>query len=74
MTNKLKQTREKKEFISVIAHQLRTPLSAVKWAIKMILDEDAGEITKEQKELLEKAYQNNEKMIKLINDMLNASK
>ena len=66
--------RMKTEFVSVAAHQLRTPLSAIKWAIKMIMDGDVGEITEEQKEVLMKGYISNERVIGLINDMLNVSK
>jgi PAS domain S-box-containing protein len=64
----------KSEFISITAHQLRTPLSAIKWTLKMFLDGDIGEVTVEQKEFLERAYNINERMIKLINDLLNVSR
>ncbi len=64
----------KSEFISIAAHQLRTPLSAIKWSIKMILDGDAGELNEEQSEILTKGYQSNERIIILVNDMLNVSR
>ena len=64
----------KSEFISITAHQLRTPLSAIKWTLKMFLDGDMGEISKEQRGFLERAYKINERMIKLINDLLDISR
>lgn len=64
----------KTEFVSLTAHQLRTPLSAIKWTLKMLMDGDFGELTPEQLEFIKKTYQSNERMIHLINDLLNLAR
>ncbi len=64
----------KTEFVSISAHQLRTPLSAIKWTIRMLLDGDLGELTLEQRDFLEKTYRSNEKMINLINSLLDVTR
>ncbi len=64
----------KSEIISIVAHQLRTPLAAIKWTFKILLDEDAGKVSPAQKELLTKGFDSNERMITLVNDMLAVDK
>jgi len=64
----------KSEFISIASHQLRTPLTAIKWAIKMVLDEEEGELNEAQKTMLDKGYKSNERIITLVNDLLNVSR
>ena len=45
--------RVKSEFVSIAAHQLRTPLSVIKWTIQMMLDEDFGKLNADQRKVLE---------------------
>lgn len=66
--------RLKTEFVSLAAHQLRTPLSAIKWSTKMLLDGDEGPLSQEQQELLQKSFESTDRMIRLINDLLNVTK
>jgi signal transduction histidine kinase len=66
--------RLKTEFVSLAAHQLRTPLSAIKWSLRMLIDGDLGRLKKEQREIVEKTQQSNDRMINLINDLLNVAR
>jgi len=66
--------RMKTEFVSFSAHQLKSPLTSIKWALKMFLDGDLGKITEEQREVLSKTYQTNESMIFLVDDLLSLAR
>lgn len=70
----LKKVNENKsDIISITAHQLRTSLSALKWIFKMFIDEDIGKLSPEQSGFIQKAYNSNERMLALVNDLLTLS-
>lgn len=62
-----------KEIIALTAHQLSSPLSDIKWSLEMMLNEDFGKITEEQRALLAKTREKNDKLLILVNDLLSAS-
>jgi len=60
----------KSEFISIISHQLCTPLSAVRWNLEILETEANGKISEKQKIFLENVKKSNDKMLKLVSDLL----
>jgi signal transduction histidine kinase len=62
----------KSEFVSIAAHQLRTPLSALKWAQQMLLDGEAGQVSDSQRLLLTQSQESVRRMVTLVNDLLAA--
>jgi CheY-like chemotaxis protein len=64
----------KSDFTSMVSHELRTPLTAIKEAIAIVLDGSAGEINADQKEFLNMAKSNIDRLKRLIDDVLDFSK
>lgn len=60
----------KDEFISLVSHQLRTPATAVKQYIGMLLEGFFGEIDPQHEDILRRAYNSNERQLRTVNDML----
>jgi len=64
----------KSEFIRIAAHQLRTPMSAIKWTFYTLLDGDVGALTEEQRSFIIRGSMANDRMVALVNDLLNVSR
>jgi len=64
----------KTEFLSMASHQLRTPLGVIKGYISMMLEGDYGEIPEMAKERLKNAYVSNDRLVKLVNDLLDITR
>lgn len=74
-TKKLIETMElKSQFISTVSHELRTPLTAIKEAINIVLGGIAGRVKKKQKNFLEIAKRNVDRLSILINNVLDFQK
>lgn len=64
----------KTEFISIASHQLRTPVTAIKGFASLLLEGSYGEISAAVKGALEKMYISSERLVNLIEDLLNVSR
>lgn len=74
VTRRNEVDRMKTEFVSLASHQLKTPLTSMRWIIESLAAADAGAINPQQKELLTDLYEVNTHMIALVNDLLNISR
>lgn len=64
----------KSEFISIVSHELRTPMTSVKGSLDLALGGFVGELSEELRELLGIAQNGCERLLRLINDILDLSK
>ena len=69
-----KLSKAKSEFISIASHQLRTPLTAIKGYISMILEGTYGKLPKKAERPVEDVYKSNERLIQLVNNLLSVSR
>lgn len=60
----------KNGFISIASHQMRTPLTSMRWFSEMLMAGDAGAINKEQKKFIETIHDGIERLIALLNLLL----
>src|SRR5450759_2197111 len=64
----------KNEFVSTVSHELRTPMTSIKGYVDLILDGDGGEVNAVQREFLQIVKENSDRLVELINDMLDVSR
>jgi signal transduction histidine kinase len=73
--NKLKELDKlKDEFVYLASHELRTPMTSIKSYLWLALKGDAGVLNDKQKLYIDRAYVSTNRLIKLVNDMLNISR
>ena len=66
--------RMKSEFISMVSHELRTPLASIMGYTEMLLTEEPGPLTPTQKEFLEISYQSSERLLHIVEELLDVSR
>ncbi len=67
-------SRLKSEFISIVSHQLRSPLSNLKWTIELLMSGKLGKIEEKQTEYFKIIKENSNRMHELISDLLTVSR
>ncbi len=71
----LKQLEQlKDEFVFIAAHELRTPVAAMKGYLELILDGTTGAIPPESRAFMEKVLASNQRLIQLVNDLLEVAR
>lgn len=63
----------KTNFISTISHELKTPLASSDFSLKLLEDERVSKLTLEQKELITNLKDDNQRMLKILSELLNMS-
>ncbi|MBU0594410.1 MAG: PAS domain S-box protein [Gammaproteobacteria bacterium] len=74
ITERKQIERMKNEFVSTVSHELRTPLTSIRGSLGLIAGGVAGDIPAQAKTLVDIAYNNSERLVRLINDILDVEK
>ncbi|MCR9159279.1 MAG: ATP-binding protein [Nannocystaceae bacterium] len=74
VTERLKAQRMKDEFVSIVSHELRTPLTSIRGSLGLLEGGVAGELPQKARDLTRIARTNTDRLIRLINDILDLEK
>ncbi len=74
LENQLKLERIKGEFVSTVSHELRTPLTSINGSLALLRSDRLGMMPANAKPLVNIAYSNSERLMRLINDILDMEK
>lgn len=74
VTDRKKLDQLKNEFVGVISHELRTPLAVISWSIEDLKDSLKGNLTDDQKKLIEGIQRNCERLKRVVNETLDLSR
>ncbi|MGD2216510.1 MAG: ATP-binding protein, partial [Gemmatimonadales bacterium] len=74
VTREAEAEASKSEFVSLVSHELRTPLTSVKTSLNLLTRGAAGEVSEATRELLEIALRNLDRLIRLVDDLLDLSR
>ncbi|HWP94237.1 MAG TPA: response regulator [Gammaproteobacteria bacterium] len=74
LTERKRVERLKDEFVATVSHELRTPLTSIRGALGLVMGGAAGELPGQARALLRIAHANSERLVRLINDILDIEK
>lgn len=74
ISERLAEERTKSDFISMVSHELRSPLTSIKGSMGLLLSKAAGDIPEKAQALLEIAHRNADRLVLIINDILDLEK
>lgn len=74
VTERLRAQRMKDEFVSIVSHELRTPLTSIRGSLGLLEGGVAGELPPKARDLVRIARTNSDRLIRLINDILDLDK
>jgi signal transduction histidine kinase/CHASE3 domain sensor protein len=70
VTRERQADRAKDEFVATVSHELRTPLTSIVGFVEMLLDEDGGELTDEQRRYLQIVQRSSQRLMRQVGDLL----
>ncbi|HSP73457.1 MAG TPA: ATP-binding protein [Gaiellaceae bacterium] len=70
VTREREADRAKDEFVATVSHELRTPLTSIVGFLEMLLDEDVGPLTDDQRQYLEIVQRSSQRLMRQVGDLL----